>query len=329
MITYLRYPSLVNHYAIGKEYRIVEKLDQMWYATEKIHGANAAYYLDRDGNEKFAKRSGFIDLQSGDKQFNQLPECVTQEIRESARAILKESRIGDYIIVYGEYFGSGIQVMDYDVVKNNAKKFLVFDAFVRVSNSASLNYYVVGREELELYFKSENLVPIKDTDTLRNLLKKGVSEKSLLGGYSEGDVFKPHKGYFIDEEHNRYTGVKYKTEKYLEVGRKPVKKMKSSPNLSLEDIEIREELGRYITKNRVNNVISHGEFELISKNIGKIMMAVKLDAINEYKREAAREFSDTTDFNKLINVYSKNIAIFVKEAIEEKCLATLKMLSEL
>jgi len=319
MITYLRYPSLVNHYAIEKEQRVIEKLDQMWYATEKIHGANAAYYLDRDGNEKFAKRSGFIDLQSGDKQFNQLPECVTQEIRESARVILKESRIGDHIIVYGEYFDSGVQAMNCDVVKNKDKKFLVFDTFIKVSNSDSLNYYVVGRADLELYFKSESLFPIKDTDTLRNLLKRGVS----------GDVFKPHKGYFIDEEHNRYTGVKYKTEKYLEVGRKPVKKMKSSPNLSLEDIEIREELGRYITKNRVDNVISHGEFELISKNIGKIMMAVKLDAINEYKREAAREFSDTTDLNKLINEYSKNIAIFVEEAIKEKCLMTLKMLGGL
>ena len=316
MIKYLRYPSLVNHYAIGKEYRITEKLDEMWYATEKIHGANTAYYLDREGNEKFAKRSGFIDFEIGDKQFNELPKCITTSIKNSAQTILKENPLSQYIIVYGEFFGSGIQIMEYDVVKDKAKKFLVFDTFIKSKCTETSEYYVLGRNELELYFRSEDLVPLKETATLRQLLKGDVDEDSLLGGYSEGDVFKPLKGYLV-EEGNRYTGVKYKTKKYLETERVSTKQPKSKPNWSLEDLEVREDLGRYITKNRVNNVVSHGEFELIPQNIGNIMTAVKMDAIKEYKRETDKDIKEETNFEMLINGYSGIVANFIKEAIQE------------
>lgn len=47
---FFKYPSLVNHYAIGRENRIVQRLDELWIATEKIHGANASYIIDKEGS---------------------------------------------------------------------------------------------------------------------------------------------------------------------------------------------------------------------------------------------------------------------------------------
>ena len=124
---FFKYPSLVNHYAIGRENRIVQRLDELWIATEKIHGANASYIIDKEGNESFAKRTSLIN--SEDKQFNQLPSCVSDSIKNSAKAILEDAN-ADYVIVYGEYFGSGIQKMDYDIVKSGEKTFKVFDVLI-------------------------------------------------------------------------------------------------------------------------------------------------------------------------------------------------------
>ena len=52
---FFKYPSLVNHYAIGRENRIVQRLDELWIATEKIHGANASYIIDKEGNKKYSE----------------------------------------------------------------------------------------------------------------------------------------------------------------------------------------------------------------------------------------------------------------------------------
>lgn len=314
---YLKYPSLVNHYAIGKERRITEKLDKLWYSTEKIHGANAAYYLDKDGNEAFAKRSGIIDFEtSSDKQFNMLPSCVNESIRESAKKVLGVGQ-GEYIIVYGEYFGAGVQVMNYDIIKERRKAFRVFDVFIKTEHMKEDQYYVLGKNNLKEMFSSKDLVPFKDVDTLYKLLDREISENSELGGYSEGEVYKPVSGYFIDS-HNRFIGVKHKTTKYLETEKISTKQPKSKPNFGVQELKIQEDLGRYITLNRVRNVLSHGKYELIPKNIGKIMMEVKRDAIDEFKRETTLSIPEGTMFEVLINGFSKQIADYIKELIHEQ-----------
>ena len=55
---FFKYPSLVNHYAIGRENRIVQRLDELWTATEKIHGANASYIIDKEGNPQIKEANG-------------------------------------------------------------------------------------------------------------------------------------------------------------------------------------------------------------------------------------------------------------------------------
>ena len=315
MITFQKYPSLTNHYAIGKELRIVNKLDEYWYSTEKIHGANAAYYLDKDGNEAFAKRSCIIDFEnSSDKQFNQLPSCVTQSIKDSAKEVLSYSG-AELVIVYGEYFGAGVQVMDYDIVKSKEKSFKVFDVFIKHKDKSEDEYYVLGALEIDDFFRAKDLAPRQHIKTLRELLSDEQDDISELGGYSEGNVYKPVAGYVIDKD-NRFVGVKRKTDKYLETEKVSTKQPKARPEYSIKEIEIQQDLGRYITKNRVRNVLSHGDFVLEPKSIGSIMQATKDDAIEEYKRE--NEVDEHTPFGQLIKGYSGKIALLIKELIQEQ-----------
>lgn len=309
---FFKYPSLVNHYAIGRENRIVQRLDELWTATEKIHGANASYIIDKEGNESFAKRTSLIN--SDDKQFNQLPNCVSNSIKNSAKAILEDAN-ADYIIVYGEYFGSGIQKMDYDIVKSGEKTFKVFDVLIHKHGDSKDKFTVLSNGMFK-YFSLYDLVPIVSiSKTLREYLNDEMDDDSLLGGYKEGLVYKPSEPYEIDETH-RYVGVKRKTEKYLEKEKVSTKTPKSKPNFSIVELNIQKDLGKYITPNRLNNILSHGEFDLIPQNIGKIMLSFKEDVVKEFSDE--NEVSPSVPLMKLIAGYSSDIAKIIKDKIGEE-----------
>ena len=309
---FFKYPSLVSHYVVGRKNRIAQRLDDLWIATEKIHGANASYIIDKEGNESFAKRTSLIN--SEDKQFNQLPSCVSDSIKNSAKAILEDTN-ADYVIVYGEYFGSGIQKMDYDIVKSGEKTFKVFDVLVHKHGDSKDKFTVLSNGMFK-YFSLYDLAPIVSTSkTLREYLNDEMDDDSLLGGYKEGLVYKPYESYEIDENH-LYVGVKRKTEKYLEKEKVSTKIPKSKPDFSIVELNIQKDLGKYITQNRLNNILSHGEFDLIPQNIGKIMLSFKEDVIKEFSDE--NEVNPDAPLMKLIAGYSSDIAKIIKDKISEE-----------
>lgn len=310
-LEFFKYPSLVNHYAIGKERRIIEKLDDLWYSTEKIHGANASVVITRDGKWDVAKRSGFVV--TGDKQFNGLKPAVSQAILEATDVIFARFSNYDRLHIFGEYYGKGIQAMDYDLIAEGQQAFRVFNVLAHTEGDNATAYTVFGMPELKCYFSAEDLVPInKQAAPLRELLLGEPSEQSLLGGTSEGNVYQPFYRYYFDEEAGgRFIGVKHKCKSFTEKKAAP----KKAPTFGIEELNIREELGLYITAQRLDNVLSHGDFELIPQNIGKIMQAVKEDAITEYSKETERTLPANIDFMKLINSYSREIATLIKEKI--------------
>lgn len=311
-MNFLKYPSLVNHYAIGKSQRLVNRYDNMlWYASEKIHGANASYALSANGEEYFAKRSGIIA--DDDKQFSTLPDCITPDIRQGAKKLFDYYPDADTIYVFGEFFGKGVQHMNYDIVKEGKKAFRVFDVILKFKNGELV---VCGINVWKNVFDNDSIVPYNTLGkTLKEFLETSPSEESALGGYSEGIVLKPLAGYPMKTTQD-FLGVKYKTEKYLEVKDKPSKPRKKAPELTVEQLNTLNNLGKYITKQRVSNVCSHGDYELIEKNIGKIMMEVKKDAANEFIKETGSTFTEK-ELIGLTKSFSGEIAKYIKELIQE------------
>lgn len=312
---FFKYPSLTNDYAIGKVKAITGQLDEPWYSTEKIHGANASILMDKDGNWELAKRSGVLnfDGNSGDKMFNGLESCISPVMIYRLKDILHDANIvedveSDYLIAYGEYFGDGVQAMDYEVVKNHEKDFRIFN--VLIHQKVGGKFLVLTLGTLRSYFPESFCVPFNKLGTLRKLLQSELTEESALGGYKEGEVYQPIQPYFIsDNGESKFLGVKRKTKRFLET--KDIKKVKTSKNTySINEINIQNGLGDYITKNRLNNVLSHGEHELIPQNIGNIMKAMKDDAISDFKKDI--------DLEKLIKCYDRDIAVMIKEKIKEK-----------
>lgn len=318
-LTFFKYPSLVNHYAIGKERRIVERLDDLWYSTEKIHGANASVVITRDGQWDVAKRSGFVT--TGDKQFNGLKPAVSQGVLDAATDIFSRFPAYDRLHIFGEYYGKGVQAMDYDIVADGKQGFRVFNVLAHTAGDNDTAYTVFGMQELNWYFSPDDLVPgNQQAAPLRELLEKEPSEKSLLGGASEGNVYQPLQRYFFDEaEGTRFIAVKHKCKSFTEKKAAP----KKAPVYGIEELAVQAELGLYITPQRLENVLSHGEMELVPRNIGKIMAAVKDDAVTEYMRETERELSPAVDCMKLTRAYDRDIAQMIKDKIAADSLAAV------
>ncbi|GGC74741.1 RNA ligase family protein [Enterococcus wangshanyuanii] len=316
-LNFMKYPSLVNHYAIGKEHCIANKLDELWYSTEKIHVANASIVINRNGEQGLAKRTSLIT--DDDKQFSALKLVIPDTVYESIAKIFEYHPSIDYLNVYGEYFGNGVQSMDYEVNKNKNKSFKVFNVLVHLIGFPATSRYVFGYEKLIYFFERDDLVPIEDIKPLREFLKQEPDDKSYLGGNREGNVYQPINGYEINTHDGlKFIGVKHKLASFSEKQKNNNKPNRTKEIFSIEELEIRTELGEYITINRVKNVLSHGEYDLVPKNIGKIMLAVKEDAICEYTRETTREVNESAiSLKKLVEGYSSQIAKMIKELIRE------------
>lgn len=309
-MNFLKYPSLTNHYAIGKEKRIIEACNDPWYSTEKIHGANISIVLDQEGNVNFAKRSGFIE--EDDKQFARFVQLAknSQQLIHELEVFLDWKGVTQ-VHAFGEYFGSNVQTMEYHLNKNHQVDIKIFNVILEYGNGVL--HYVLSRWDVEKYISHGYLTPVEETSTLEQFLKKEPIENSRYGGYSEGSVYQPCIGYILDDWH-RFLGVKHKTEKFNEVSRTP-KNPKPKVEYTPEFIELMTSVSMYVTENRLRNVLSHGEFELIPQNIGKIMLAFKEDVVKEYLREVDSTYEEK-DILSSLRPSDREIAKMVKEEIQ-------------
>lgn len=60
----LKYPSLKNHYNILKSRKLMSVFDELFYATEKIHGSNMSIEITKD-SIKYFSRNREVTLDDG------------------------------------------------------------------------------------------------------------------------------------------------------------------------------------------------------------------------------------------------------------------------
>ena len=319
-MNFLKYPSLTNHYALGKDRRIPYVYDDVWYATEKIHGANISIVAAKDTEEVgLAKRSGFLTLD--DKQFGGFKTWVSEqgdELVDSLNKFLAWEGVTQ-VHAFGEYFGEKVQRMDYELCKQGQVDVKLFNLILEYDGGTI--HYVVSRDMMEKYIPVKYLTPVSNKKTLRELVNGDLEVQSIYGGISEGQVYQPTKGYVLNDTFQFY-GVKHKTKEFAEVT-KSTSKVKEKVEYSPEFLSLVEDVSRYITNNRLNNVLSHGDFELENKNIGVIMIALKQDIVKEYLAEVATEYSDT-DVLSAVNKYNRDIALLIKNAIQKESMDLLE-----
>lgn len=85
-------------------------------------------------------------------------------------------------------------------------------------------------------------------------------------------------------------------------------------NYAANEIQLTSAVASRITKQRLLNILSHGELEATEQNTGKFVTAM----VEDIKDEILREESGLTINNKVLNKHKKEMVLLYKEFLSEK-----------
>ncbi|MDT9683436.1 RNA ligase family protein [Streptomyces sp. TRM76323] len=321
-----KYPSLTNHYKVPKDRYLRNFLQEgtplgstLFYATEKVDGTNISVNIDTNtGKYIFAGRNRFLDENDSEKLYLDLPKILTDEVVNEMIDKLKQLGFdNDVVHIYGELYGFKIQKQNYNISENHERSVVLYDILV---NQGANEYLHLNLHDLLMVVPQELLPHLIDSglQTLSKWLENEPYEESFYGGINEGFVFKPAKRHVYYENKQSYLGVKYKTDKYLEV--KKVKAPKKS-QYEVNNPELVSDIERYITVNRVMNLVSHGGITLEFKNFGALVKELAEDVYKEYIRdESESEIMKKYTFDDIheatFKTLNKQMSTTVREAIQ-------------
>lgn len=316
---FIKYPSLTNHYAVQTK-RCID-LNKEYVATEKIHGSNISIIVDKDQNIDVAKRSDFLSEQ----ERVQTPWKTLAEYAETNRELIlnwfdkaceytKEYAPVEQVSFYGELFGASTVkgAGDYDITLSGERTIRFFDIHILLEDNRRL---VLSQENIAKIVGEDKTAPVLREGVLRDLLLSATEQTSKFGKcIAEGQVYKPKEDYVLTPDASgniNYPVVKHKYDEWLEKKQITVKK---DMNYSANEIKLISAIKSRITKQRLLNIISHGEIEATEKNTGKFIKTMLADI----KEEIIREEPDiAVESNKLFGKHGGEVAKLYRDYLIE------------
>lgn len=328
------YNTIENAY----QARVIEQIriqgfgDEVFIVQEKVHGANFSFFTD--GKEiKIAKRTAFID--KDEKFFNahQMLERYRKNVIDVFQKVKTIYPDVETVVIYGELFGGGYKHTEVEAVKDAVKvqkgieyaphnEFYAFD--IKLNGITYLDTEVANQIfEKTGFFYAKILFQGTLEDALRhpNVFNSQIPAwlglPELENNMCEGTIVKTLK--------TRYFGngariiLKNKNEKWVEKSKmvkKEAKTVQKQVHFSEEAQEIWEEIQKYATVNRLNNVLSKvGEFE--PKMIGRVIGLFSQDILEDFQKDFPAAFTAIEkEEQKRINKKLNSLVIdFIKEEL--------------
>jgi len=304
-----KYPSLNNHYR-QKEIgywldNYPELKDERYIIQEKIHGGNMSLWITKE-EVKFAKRTSFLKEDESFYDYQNTMKKYEDEIK-----ILKQYvEIADveYIVIYGELFGKGVQKgIDY----GEEKQFRAFDMYVEDELCSPLDMISIF-EQLNI---DNILVPeIAIVKGIFNVLEFDTKFNSKIlnkeNNICEGIVAKPLNNIYESSQGSVFY-IKKKNDEFKE----KLKSDKESKPITDNLLKLQLEFVSYINENRLNCVFSkEGEIQS-DREIGKFIKLLMEDAKEDFIKDFGDDVAEL-DKNDLKMVYgkgNKNCANLVKK----------------
>lgn len=333
------YNSIENAY----QARVIDQIrlqgfgDEVFIVQEKVHGANFSFFTD--GKEiKIAKRTAFIE--KDEKFYN--AHHILEKYRTNVIDVFQQVKTIhpelETVVIYGEVFGGGYKHKEVEPVKEAIKvqkgiqyapynEFYGFD--IKLNGITYLDTDVVNQIFEETgFFYAKVLFQGSLEDALRfpnvfdSKIPAWLGLPELENNMCEGTIIKTLK--------TRYFGngarviLKNKNDKWVErskMVKKDRKETQKPADFSENAQNIWEEIQRYATANRLNNVVSKiGEFE--PKMTGKIIGLFAQDILEDFEKDFPDAFNSIEkDEQKRIN---KKLNTLVIDLIKEE-LMTLKV----
>lgn len=328
------YNTIENAY----QARVIEQIrmqgfgDEVFIVQEKVHGANFSFFTD--GKEiKIAKRTAFIE--KDEKFFNahQMLERYRKNVIEVFQKVKAIYPNVETVVIYGELFGGGYKHKDVEPVKDAVKvqkgieyaphnEFYAFD--IKLNGITYLDTEVVNQifEETgffyaKILFQGTLEEALKFPNVFNSKIPAWLGLPELENNMCEGTIVKTLK--------TRYFGngariiLKNKNEKWVEKSKmvkKEGKTVHKQVHFSEKAYEIWEEIQKYATANRLNNVVSKiGEFE--PKMIGKVIGLFSQDILEDFQKDFPAAFTAIEkEEQKRINKKLNSLVIdFIKEEL--------------
>ncbi len=230
---------------------------QTWVATEKIHGANFSFWIDRS-TIKYGKRTGYL---SEDESFydysgprNELDPIFRKMFNEY---IAIDSAI-ERIVIYGELYGGNIQCQ----IKYGPIRFIAFDMVLEYPDRRRF----LSKTDLATAARQYGfpVVKILEKGTMEELLC--IDVETLTTSYSDTDPNQIAEGIVIQPNEPRYLHngkraiIKKKSAKFAEkMGLKAPKPTPSPSTGATLDPEARkyvDDVSQYMTENRLVNLMT-------------------------------------------------------------------------
>ncbi|MFP8895779.1 RNA ligase, Rnl2 family [Chryseobacterium sp. EZn1] len=328
------YNAIENAY----QARVIEQIrmqgfgDEVFIVQEKVHGANFSFFTD--GKEiKIAKRTAFIE--KDEKFFNahQVLERYRNNVIEVFQKVKTIHPDVETVVIYGELFGGGYQHKEVESVKDAVKvqkgieyaphnEFYAFD--IKLNGVTYLDTELVNQifEETgffyaKILFQGSLEEALKFPNVFNSKIPAWLGLPELEDNRCEGTIVKTLK--------TRYFGngariiLKNKNEKWVEKAKmvkKEGKTVQKQIHFSEKAQEIWEEIQKYATANRLNNVLSKiGEFE--PKMIGKVIGLFAQDILEDFDKDFSAAFmAIEKEEQKRINKKLNSLVIdFIKEEL--------------
>lgn len=300
------YNSIENAY----QARIIDQIrlqgfeKEIFIVQEKVHGANFSFFTN--GNEiKIAKRTAFIEKEEKFYNAHQILERYRKnviEVFEKVKTIYPDI---ETVVIYGELFGGGYKHREVDSVKDAIKvqkgveyapynEFYAFD--IKLNGTTYLDTDLVnqifdetGFFYAKILFQGTLEEALKFPNVFNSKIPAWLGLPEIENNICEGTIIKTLKTKYFGN--GSRVILKNKNEKWTEKSKmvrkdRPVQKeVRFSENAQ----NIWNEISKYATLNRLNNVISKiGEFE--PKMIGKVIGLFSKDILEDFEKDFPRAF---------------------------------------
>lgn len=288
MLEFIKYQSIENAYRQKfRNFIISEGLSGgHWVVQEKIHGANFGIYLDQ-GSIRAAKRNGFLEIT--EKFYNY--DSLLVKYQTPLGLLMEE--LGECVL-YCEIFGGSYQHKDVEPVKNTSRvqkgvqycsqnEFMIYDilvseSFLNLSKVIDLCEQA-GAPYIPILFQGSYGDCLNYTNEFQTTIPQIFNLPAIENNICEGIIIKPDQTKFL-QGGNRVI-LKSKNERFSEK-----QKEKILPQFPLPENlrKIIDCLFRYVTDNRLRNVLSHLGV-ITNKDFGKILGELNKDIFKDYSAE--------------------------------------------
>lgn len=332
------YNSIENAY----QTRMIDQIrlqgfgDEVFIVQEKVHGANFSFFTD-GMDIKIAKRTAFIGKDEKFYNAHQMLERYRKNVIDLFEKVKTIHPDLEFVVIYGELFGGGYKHKEVEPVKEAIKvqkgveyapynEFYAFD--IKLNGTTYLDTDLVNQIFKETGFFYAKILfqgtldeALKFPNVFNSKIPAWLGLPEIENNMCEGTIVKTLKTKYFGN--GSRVILKNKNEKWTEKSKmvrkdRPAKKeIRFSENAK----NIWEEIQKYATANRLNNVVSKiGEFE--PKMIGKVIGLFSQDILEDFEKDFPKVFTTIEkEEQKRIN---KKLNSLVIDVVKEE-LMTLKV----